>query len=237
MLNVVVTDPPRADLAQVDKLAEYGVATVHEAIGREGYLGPEIRPNQQGTRIAGTALTVVCWPGDNLMIHAAVEQARPGDVIVITTTSPSSDGAFGELLATSLVAHGVRGLVTAGGIRDSQELRELGFPAWSASISAQGTVKETTGAVNVPVVIGGQVVRPGDAIVADDDGVCVVPRTTVAAAVTAAAARVAKEDASRARLADGELGLDMYALRPTLARVQYLTAEEYSRRSGEVMNP
>jgi 4-hydroxy-4-methyl-2-oxoglutarate aldolase len=237
MLNVVVTDPPRADLAQVDKLAEYGVATVHEAIGREGYLGPEIRPNQQGTRIAGTALTVVCWPGDNLMIHAAVEQARPGDVIVITTTSPSSDGAFGELLATSLVAHGVRGLVTAGGIRDSQELRELGFPAWSASISAQGTVKETTGAVNVPVVIGGQIVRPGDAIVADDDGVCVVPRTTVAAAVTASSARVAKEDASRARLADGELGLDMYALRPKLARVQYLTAEEYSRRSGEVMNP
>ena len=237
MLNVVVTDPPRADLAQVDKLAEYGVATVHEAIGREGYLGPEIRPNQQGTRIAGTALTVVCWPGDNLMIHAAVEQARPGDIIVITTTSPCSDGAFGELLATSLVAHGVRGLVTAGGIRDSQELRELGFPAWSASISAQGTVKETTGAVNVPVVIGGQVVRPGDAIVADDDGVCVVPRTEVAAAVTASSARVAKEDANRARLADGELGLDMYDLRPKLARLEYITAEEYSRRFGEVMNP
>jgi len=237
MLNVVVTDPPRADLAEVDKLAEYGVATVHEAIGRAGYLGPEIRPNQQGTRIAGTALTVVCWPGDNLMIHAAVEQARPGDVIVITTTSPSSDGAFGELLATSLVAHGVRGLVTAGGIRDSQELREMGFPAWSASISAQGTVKETTGAVNVPVVIGGQIVRPGDAIVADDDGVCVVPRTTVATAVTASSARVATEDANRARLADGELGLDMYALRPKLARLRYITAGEYSRRSGEAMNP
>jgi 4-hydroxy-4-methyl-2-oxoglutarate aldolase len=237
MLNVVVTDPPRADLAEVDKLAEYGVATVHEAIGREGYLGPEIRPNQQGTRIAGTALTVVCWPGDNLMIHAAVEQARPGDVIVITTTSPSSDGAFGELLATSLVAHGVRGLVTAGGIRDSQELRDMGFPAWSASISAQGTVKETTGAVNVPVVIGGQIIRPGDAVVADDDGVCVVPRSGVAAAVTASAARIAKEDANRTRLADGELGLDMYNLRPKLARLEYITAKEYSRRSGEVTNP
>ena len=237
MLNVVVTDPPRADLTEVDKLAEYGVATVHEAIGREGYLGPAIRPNQQGARIAGTALTVVCWPGDNLMIHAAVEQARPGDVIVITTASPSSDGAFGELLATSLVAHGVRGLVTAGGVRDSSELRAMGFPVWSASISAQGTVKETTGSVNVPVVIGGQVIRPGDAVVADDDGVCVVPRVNVAAAVSASAARVAKEDASRARLADGDLGLDMYNLRPKLTRLEYITAEEYSRRSGEVMNP
>ena len=237
MLNVVVTDPPRADLTEVDKLAEYGVATVHEAIGREGYLGPAIRPNQQGTRIAGTALTVVCWPGDNLMIHAAVEQARPGDIIVITTASPSSDGAFGELLATSLGAHGVRGLVTAGEVRDSQELREMGFPVWSASISAQGTVKETTGSVNVPVVIGGQVIRPGDAVVADDDGVCVVPRVNVAAAVTASAARVAKEDASRARLADGDLGLDMYDLRPKLARLEYISAEEYSRRSGEVMTP
>ena|SRR5512146_2729360 len=237
MLNVVVTHPPRADLTEVDKLAEYGVATVHEAIGREGYLGPAIRPNQQGTRIAGTALTVLCWPGDNLMIHAAVEQARPGDIIVITTASPSSDGAFGELLATSLVAHGVRGLVTAGGVRDSQELRDMGFPVWSASISAQGTVKETTGALNVPVVIGGQVIRPGDAVVADDDGVCVVPRVNVAAAVNASAARVAKEDANRARLADGELGLDMYNLRPKLARLEYITAEEYSRRSGEVTNP
>jgi 4-hydroxy-4-methyl-2-oxoglutarate aldolase len=234
LLNVVVTDPPRADLTEVDKLAEYGVATVHEAIGREGYLGPGIRPNQQGTRIAGTALTVVCWPGDNLMIHAAVEQARPGDIIVITTTSPCSDGAFGELLATSLVAHGVRGLVTAGGVRDSQELRDMGFAVWSASISAQGTVKETTGAVNVPVVIGGQVIRPGDAVVADDDGVCAVPRVNVAAAVAASAARVAKEDANRARLADGDLGLDMYSLRPKLARVEYITAQEYSRRCGEV---
>src|SRR6266568_3205364 len=218
MLNVIVTDPPRADLTEVDKLAEYGVATVHEAVGREGYLGPAIRPNQQGTRIAGTALTVVCWPGDNLMIHAAVEQAKPGDIIVITTTSPSSDGAFGELLATSLAARGVRGLVTAGGVRDSAELRDMGFPVWSAHVSAQGTVKETTGAVNVPVVIGGQIIRPGDAIVADDDGVCVVPRVDVEAAVTASAARVAREDATRKRLADGELSLDVYNLRPKVAK-------------------
>ncbi len=234
MLNVVVTDPPRADLAQVDKLGAFGVATVHEAIGRRGYLGPAIRPNQQGTRVAGTALTVVCWPGDNLMIHVAVEQARPGDIIVITTTSPSSDGAFGELLATSLAARGVRGLIMGAGLRDTQELRDLGFPAWTAHVSAQGTVKETPGAVNVPVVLGGQIIGPGDAIVADDDGACVVPRLDVATAVTASAARVAKEDAARKRLAAGELGLDIYGLRPKLAGVEYITAQEYSRRAGEV---
>jgi len=237
MLNVVVTDPPRADLSHVDKLADYGVATVHEAIGRRGYLGPALRPNQQGTRIAGTALTVVCWPGDNLMIHVAVEQARPGDIIVITTTSPSTDGAFGELLATSLAARGVRGLVMGAGLRDTQELRDMGFPAWTAHVSAQGTVKETPGAVNVPVVLGGQVIRPGDAIVADDDGVCVVPRVEVEAAVTRSAARTAKEDATRARLAGGELGLDIYGLRPKLAKVEYITAAEYARRAGEATNP
>ena len=233
MLNVIVTDPPRADLDQVDKLAEFGVATVHEAIGRNGYLGPAIRPNQQGTRIAGTALTVLCWPGDNLMIHAAVEQARPGDIVVVTTTSPSTDGAFGELLATSLVAHGVRGLVMGAGLRDTQELRDMGFPAWTANVSAQGTVKETPGAVNVPITLGGQVIRAGDAIVADDDGVCVVPRLDVARAVTASAARVAKEDANRKQLADGLLGLDLYNLRPKLAKVDYISYAEYVRRAGE----
>jgi 4-hydroxy-4-methyl-2-oxoglutarate aldolase len=233
MLNVIVTDPPRAELGQVDKLAEYGVATVHEAIGRDGYLGPTIRPIQQGARIAGVALTVLCWPGDNLMIHAAVEQARPGDIIVITTTSPSSDGAFGELLATSLRAHGVRGLVMGAGLRDTQELRDMGFPAWTANVSAQGTVKETPGSVNVPVTVGGQLIRPGDAIVADDDGVCVVPRLDVAKAVTASAARLAKEDSNRKKLADGVLGLDMYNLRPKLAKVDYISYAEYTERAGE----
>ena len=233
MLNVIVTDPPRADLAEVDKLATYGVATVHEAIGRDGYLGPAIRPNQQGSRIAGTALTVLCRPGDNLMIHAAVEQARPGDIIVITTTSPSSDGAFGELLATSLRAHGVRGLVMGAGLRDTQELRDMDFPAWTAHVSAQGTVKETPGAVNVPVSLGGQVIRPGDAIVADDDGVCVVARLDVGAAVTASEARLAKEDANRKQLADGLLGLDLYNLRSKLAGVDYIDYAEYVRRAGE----
>jgi 4-hydroxy-4-methyl-2-oxoglutarate aldolase len=233
VLNVIVTDPPRADLAEVDKLAGYGTATVHEAIGRDGYLGPAIRPNQQGARIAGTALTVVCWPGDNLMIHAAVEQAKPGDIIVITTTSPNSDGAFGELLATSLASHGVRGLIMGAGLRDTQELRDMGFPAWTAHVSAQGTVKETPGAVNVPVSLGGQLIRPGDAIVADDDGVCVVPRLEVPRAVTASQARTAKEEASRKRLAAGALGLDMYNLRPKLAGVDYISYAEYARRAGE----
>ena len=233
MLNVIVTDPPRADLSEVDKLAEYGVATVHEAIGRNGYLGPAIRPNQQGARISGTALTVVCWPGDNLMIHAAVEQARPGDIIVITTTSPSSDGAFGELLATSLAARGVRGLIMGAGLRDTRELRDMGFPAWTAHVSAQGTVKETPGSVNVPVTLGGQTIRPGDAIVADDDGVCFVPRLDVARAVTASAARIAKEDANRKDLAEGALGLDIYNLRPKLAKVEYISYAEYAKRAGE----
>jgi 4-hydroxy-4-methyl-2-oxoglutarate aldolase len=233
VLNVIVTDPPRADLAEVDKLAGYGTATVHEAIGRDGYLGPDIRPNQQGARIAGTALTVVCWPGDNLMIHAAVEQAKPGDIIVITTTSPSSDGAFGELLATSLASHGVRGLIMGAGLRDTQELRDMGFPAWTAHVSAQGTVKETPGAVNVPVSLGGQLIRPGDAIVADDDGVCVVPRLEVPRAVTASQARIAKEEASRKQLAEGALGLDMYNLRPKLAKVDYISYAEYTKRAGE----
>ncbi len=233
MLNVIVTDPPRADMAEVDKLAEYGVATVHEAVGRAGYLGPGLRPSQQGARIAGTALTVVCWPGDNLMIHAAVEQAKPGDIIVITTTSPSSDGAFGELLATSLVAHGVRGLIMGAGLRDTMELRDMGFPAWTAHVSAQGTVKETPGAVNVPVSLGGQIIRPGDAIVADDDGVCVVPRLDVSRAVTASAARLAREDATRKQLADGVLGLDLYRLRPKLGGVEYISYAEYAARAGE----
>jgi 4-hydroxy-4-methyl-2-oxoglutarate aldolase len=233
VLNVIVTDPPRADLAEVDKLAAYGVATVHEAIGRNGYLGPEIRPNQLGTRVAGTALTVLCWPGDNLMIHAAVEQAKPGDIIVVVTTSPNTDGGFGELLATSLVSRGVRGLIMGAGLRDTQELRDMGFPAWTAHVSAQGTVKETPGSVNVPVTLGGQVIRPGDALVADDDGVCVVPRLDVARAVAASASRTAKEEASRKQLADGVAGLDLYNLRPKLAGVDYISYAEYARRAGE----
>jgi 4-hydroxy-4-methyl-2-oxoglutarate aldolase len=226
MRNVIVTGVPRADLAVVDRLAELGVATVHEAIGRSGYLGPGLRPIQAGTRTGGTAVTVLCWPGDNLMIHAAVEQCQAGDLLVVTTTSPCTDGLFGELLATSLAARGVRGLVIETGVRDVAELRAMGFGVWSAAVSAQGTVKETAGAVNVPVSVGGQIIRPGDAIIADDDGVVCVPRGDVGQALTAARARVAKEERNRAELAAGQLGLDLYGLRDKLAAlgVEYVKA-------------
>jgi 4-hydroxy-4-methyl-2-oxoglutarate aldolase len=220
-VNIIVTNPPRADLAVSTELAALGVATVHEAIGRGGYLGPDIRPVQDGARIGGPAVTALCWPGDNLMLHAAVEQCRAGDILVVATTSPSSDGFFGELLATSLRARGVAGLVIDAGVRDVADLRAMGFPVWSRAVSAQGTVKETPGSVNVPVAIGGQVILPGDAIVADDDGVVCVPRDGVGQALTAAQARAAKEEKSRAALASGVLGLDLYGLRGKLASVIY----------------
>lgn len=231
MRTVIVTDPPRADVAAVTKLAEYGVATVHEALGRTGFLGPGLRPTHLGSRVGGTAVTVLCWPGDNLMIHAAVEQCQPGDVLVVTTTSPCSDGMFGELFATALQVRGVRGLVTTGGVRDVADLHAMGFPVWSAAVSAQGTVKATPGAVNVPVTVGGQLVRPGDAVLADDDGVMVVPRRDVDDALEAAQARVDKEQAAREAFRTGELGLDRYGLRAKLAElgVEYIPAEEHKR--------
>ncbi len=231
MRTVIVTDPPRADLAQVDLLAAHGVATVHEALGRTGFIGPHLRPAYPGARIGGTAVTALCWPGDNLMIHAAVEQCSPGDVLVVTTTSPSTDGMFGELFATALQTRGVRGVVIEAGVRDVAELQAMDFPAWSVAISAQGTVKATAGAVNVPVVVGGHLVHPGDAILADDDGVLCVPRREVAGAVAAAQARTDKEQATRAAFRDGELGLDRYRLRGTLKDlgVEYVTAHEFAR--------
>jgi 4-hydroxy-4-methyl-2-oxoglutarate aldolase len=232
VLKVVVTDPPRADAGEVEALAGFGVATVHEAMGRTGYLGSDLRPIQDGARTGGTAVTAVCWPGDNLMIHAAVEQCRPGDLLVVTTTSPCTDGLFGELLATSLASRGVRGLVTTTGVRDVAELREMGFPVWSAAVSAQGSVKATAGAVNVPVVIGGQVVHPGDAVLADDDGVVCVPRGRTVEALDASQSRMEKEEAARQAFRSGELGLDRYGLRTTLADlgVEYLTAAEFAER-------
>ena len=217
MRSVIVTDVPRADRAAVEALAGYGVATVHEAQGRTGYLGPQLVARQDGAAIAGTAVTVLCWPGDNLMIHAAVEQCRDGDLLVVTTASPCTDGLFGELLATSLRAHGVVGGVFTTGVRDVAALRAMGFPVWSAAVSAQGTVKATAGAVNVPIAIGGQSVHPGDVVVADDDGVVVVPREDAVAVAESARQRVAKEDETRAALAAGELGLDRYGLREVLA--------------------
>lgn len=227
MLHVVVTDPPRADPGQVAELVGYGAATVHEAIGRAGFLGPRLRPTRLGPRVGGPAVTALCWPGDNLMVHAAVELCRPGDMLVVATTSPCSDGLLGELLATALQARGVRGAVVDAGVRDLAELHEMGFPVWSAAVSVQGTAKVAAGAVNVPVAVGGQLVCPGDAVVADDDGVVRVPRAQVPAALAAARARVAAEEATRQALRAGELSLDRYGLRAVLERsgVEYVTAE------------
>lgn len=232
MKPVVVTDVPRPPLEQLDELAEFGVATVHEAMGRSGMVGPVVRPIQQDARIAGSAVTVLCWPGDNLMIHAAVEQCRPGDVLVVTTVSPSLDGSFGELFATALLHRGVRGLVTTGGVRDVADLRRLGFSVWAGAQNAQGTVKATAGAVNVPIVVGGVTVHPGDAIVADDDGVLCVPRASIESALVASRSRTEKEAASREAYQRGELSLDRNKLRGVLADlgVEYVTAEDHARR-------
>jgi 4-hydroxy-4-methyl-2-oxoglutarate aldolase len=216
---VVVRTVERPDPATVAALGALGAATVHEAIGRRGFAGPDLRPIQQGARLAGPAVTVSCHPGDNLMVHAAVEVCREGDVLVVTTTAPSTHGMFGELLATSLLARGVRALVIDAGVRDTAELRHLGFTVWARHVSCEGTVKATPGSVNVPVVLGGVVVGPGDVVCGDDDGVVVVPRDEAAAALDAARARVAREDATRARLAAGELGLDIYGLRDRLAEL------------------
>ncbi|MFE2885002.1 4-carboxy-4-hydroxy-2-oxoadipate aldolase/oxaloacetate decarboxylase [Streptomyces sp. NPDC059272] len=230
MGGVIITNPPKADAEDVEALAGFGVATVSEAMGRTGLLGPSIRPVQQGVRVAGTAVTVLGWPGDNLMIHAAVEQCGAGDILVVTTTSPCTDGLFGELFATALQQRGVRGVVLNTGIRDTQELRDMGFAAWSRAVSSQGTVKATGGSVNVPIAIDGQVVRPGDVIVADDDGVVVVPREKARETARRSEAREVKEAATRAAFLEGQLGLDRYGLRDTLKQlgVEYRTYEEYT---------
>lgn len=232
MSGVIVTDIARADPAVIDRLAAHGVATVHEAMGRTGLVGPSVRPIQQGARIGGSAVTVLNWPGDNLMIHAAIEQCRAGDVLVVTTTSPNRDGLFGDLFASALQARGVRGIVTTTAVRDTADLRAMGFPAWAAAVYAQGSVKATGGSVNVPVVIDGAPVAAGDVVIADDDGVVVVPRAGVDAVLAAADARVAKEDADREAYGSGrELSLDRKGLRPLLAElgVRYVTQAEYDR--------
>jgi 4-hydroxy-4-methyl-2-oxoglutarate aldolase len=227
--TVVVTDIRRTDAATIDALGVHGVATVHEAMGRRGLVGPSLRPIQDGVRIAGSAVTVLCAAGDNLMIHAAVEQCRAGDVLVVTTTTPSLDGSFGELFATALQHRGVRGLVTTGGVRDVADLRAMGFPVWSAAVHAQGTVKATPGSVNVPITVGAVTVRPGDVLVADDDGVLCVPRDEAADALAASDARLEKEAAARAAYQAGGLSLDRNNLRPVLADlgVTYMSQEEY----------
>jgi 4-hydroxy-4-methyl-2-oxoglutarate aldolase len=228
MKPVIVREIERPEAALIRRLGEYGVATVHEALGRTGLLHPYMRPIFPSARIAGPAITVLCHAGDNLMIHAAIEVCRPGDVLVVATKSASTDGMFGELLATSFQAHGISGLVIDAGVRDVAELTAMNFPAFSKTISAQGTVKENAGSVNIDVICAGALIHPGDVIVGDIDGVVVVRRSDASEVARLCDERLAKEANNRERLRAGELGLDLYGLRAKLNAlgVEYVDREE-----------
>lgn len=229
--HVVVTDIERADADVVAALGALGSATVHEAQDRTGYVGPTVRPIQQNAAISGSAITVLTAPGDNLMVHVAIEQSQAGDVIVVVPRGDSPYGHIGELMATQMQVRGVRGYVTSAGVRDTTELRSMGFPAWTTHVSAEGCVKDTPGSVNIPVVLGAVVVNPGDIVVADDDGVAIVPRQDASRVLAAATARAEKEAANRKRYEAGEISMDINRLRPVLddLGVTYTTQAEHGR--------
>lgn len=231
MKNVVITNVPKVPAETLRRLESLGVSTVHEAAGRVGSLRPSIRSVWQGARAAGSAVTVLAQPGDNWMLHVAVEQCGPGDLLVVGTTTDNDDGMFGELLATSLVSRGVRGLVIDAGVRDVAALRDMGFPVWSRAVNPRGTVKATLGSVNVPVVVAGQIVHPGDAVVADDDGVVVIPARDAQVVAEAGEAREANEAEKRAKLAAGVLGLDLYDMRDKLRNAGLVYMEYAADRS------